>query len=158
MSGQESQSDHFVEFMGLTLQADGFSKIAGRIFGLLLISDRPLTADEICDRLQISRGSVSTNCRMLESLDVVERTSVAGDRKDYFKVPADPFSQFVRGQAHRLRKHCRRLDDFIQDPPTDDPEARERLHLMRRFWGLALQDAEDLAKELSQRKRGPRTG
>lgn len=152
MGGESTKSEAFIEFMGLTLQADGFSKIAGRIFGLLLLSDEPRTADELRERLRVSRGSISTNCRTLESLDVIERVSVPGERKDYFQVPRDPFSQFMRGQIQRLRKNCKRLDEFIEDDPSDNPRARERLRRMRRFWGLALEGAENLVDELSDQQ------
>lgn len=150
--------EEFVEFMGLTLQADGFSRIAGRIFGLLLITREPLTADDLCDRLQISRGSVSTNCRTLEGLDVIERVCIAGERKDHFQVPGDPFSQFMRGHIRRLSKNCEKLDGFIDSFPSKDDMSRDRLRRMRRFWGLALKNSEELVDELAQPEGGRRVG
>ena len=35
----DAQTEDFIENMGLSLEADGLPRIAGRIFGLLLVSE-----------------------------------------------------------------------------------------------------------------------
>ena len=55
----------FIEQMGLAAEANGFSRIGGRLIAYLLIEDRPHSLDEIVERLQVSKASVSTNARLL---------------------------------------------------------------------------------------------
>jgi DNA-binding transcriptional regulator GbsR (MarR family) len=44
MDGQTAQ---FIETMGLTLESDGLPRIAGRIFGLLLVSEEARSLDDL---------------------------------------------------------------------------------------------------------------
>ena len=68
--------------MGLALEADGLPRIAGRIFGLLLISEDALSLDKLASELRVSKASVSTNARMLEHRGVLEQVSRPADRRD----------------------------------------------------------------------------
>ena len=56
----------FIERMGLALESDGLPRIAGRIFGLLLVSEDARSLDDLAAELRVSKGSVSTNARLLE--------------------------------------------------------------------------------------------
>jgi biotin operon repressor len=76
----------FVERMGLEAERDGLPRIAGRILGFLITADAPASLDQIADALQVSRASVSTNCRLLEQIGAAERVSLPGDRKDYYEL------------------------------------------------------------------------
>jgi DNA-binding transcriptional regulator GbsR (MarR family) len=69
----EAQTAHFIERMGLALEADGLPRIAGRIFGLLLVSEDACSLDDLACDLKVSKASVSTNARMLEQRAVLER-------------------------------------------------------------------------------------
>lgn len=74
----------FVESTGLLYQRSGSTRIAGRIYAALLLAEDPLSIDEIASRLLVSRASVSTNARLLTSQGLIERTSLPGDRRDYY--------------------------------------------------------------------------
>ena len=51
--------DRFINEWGLLANAWGVSPLLGRIHGLLLLMGRPMTAEEVCERLDISRASAS---------------------------------------------------------------------------------------------------
>jgi DNA-binding transcriptional regulator GbsR (MarR family) len=70
--------EQFIERVGLIAQVDGLPRIAGRIMGLLVIYGGPFSFAEIAKRLQVSRGSISTNRRLLENLGVIERVARPG--------------------------------------------------------------------------------
>ncbi len=80
--------EQFINSMGLYYEAASSSNISGRILALLLISPDSLTAEQIAGALKISRASVSTNIRMLQTPGLVERTLVPGDRRDYYRLPS----------------------------------------------------------------------
>jgi DNA-binding transcriptional regulator GbsR (MarR family) len=74
------------------------------IHALLFIEGRPMNADEIMDRLQISRGNVSTTLRQLADWGIVTRVRQRGDRKDYFEAEQDVWnllSLIVRARKRR---------------------------------------------------------
>jgi len=110
----------FVESLGLILQAEGFPRIAGRLLGVFVLHGKPLSFQELSDTLQISRGSVSTNTRLLESLGAVERVTMAGERQDYFRLADNPYERIAAGQVERARQASERLLKGRDALPADD--------------------------------------
>lgn len=91
----------FVERLAVALEMDGFPRIAGRIFGLLIISDSEISLDDIASTLGASKGSASVNTRLLEEKGIIERVSRPGDRRDYYRIASD---LFVKTMEQRLAK------------------------------------------------------
>src|SRR5215210_7376371 len=89
----DAQTVNFVERMGLVLEADGLPRIAGRIFGLLLVSEEARSLDDLASELRVSKGSASTNARLLEQRGLLERVCRPADRRDYYAVPPELFLQ-----------------------------------------------------------------
>ena len=58
----------------------GIPRIGGRILGLLLVADEPLSADSIASVLRVSCASVSTNFKLLLTSSLAEKVTFAGDR------------------------------------------------------------------------------
>src|SRR5690606_17182847 len=85
----DERTERFIERMGQFFEAEAGPRIAGRLFGLLLLSPVSLSLDEIAERLQVSKASVSANARMLEQLNVIGRLTRPGDRRDYYAVTED---------------------------------------------------------------------
>jgi DNA-binding transcriptional regulator GbsR (MarR family) len=92
----------FIEDMGLLTEGEGLPRIAGRIIGLLMLEDDPVSFSMLSDRLKVSRASVSTNTRLLQSLGVIERTTQPGERQDYFQISRNPYLRFLQGASDRL--------------------------------------------------------
>lgn len=78
----------------------GFSKVMGQLYGVLLLSPEPLSLDEMMDRLQISKASVSMNMRTLEHMGVVRQAWMPGmsGRRKYYEAETD----FLQIMAHML--------------------------------------------------------
>lgn len=62
----------------------GVSKSVGEIYGLLFISNSPVTLDYIRSRLNLSSGSASQGLRLLRTLGAVHATYMPGDRRDHY--------------------------------------------------------------------------
>jgi DNA-binding transcriptional regulator GbsR (MarR family) len=74
-----------LERFGRYWEAQGGSRIAGKIVGWMMISDPPhQSVADIVDVLRVSHGSVSTQTRHLETVGYLERTTFPGDRTSYF--------------------------------------------------------------------------
>ena len=67
----------------------GVNRSIAQIYALLYLSDRPLAADEISERLGIARSGVSTSLRELVGWKLIWRAPVRGDRRDHFEAETD---------------------------------------------------------------------
>jgi DNA-binding transcriptional regulator GbsR (MarR family) len=72
----------------------GTNRTVAQIHALLLVSPRPLSAEQIADALSIARSNVSTSLRELMAWGVVRTVHVLGDRRDYFEALQDVWGMF----------------------------------------------------------------
>jgi DNA-binding transcriptional regulator GbsR (MarR family) len=100
----------FVDLWGQMAGHWGINRTMAQIHALLMISPKPLTAEGIMEELQISRGNVSMNLRDLTNWGIVRRTSVAGDRRDFFVTEADVWTMF---QIILRERKKRELDPLL---------------------------------------------
>lgn len=94
-------TDHFIERLGLIMETDGLPRIAGQLFGVLLLSSEPQSLDQLAARLKVSKGSVSLDARLLRQRGVIERVSRPGDRRDYYQVAPDLFRRSMEQRLGR---------------------------------------------------------
>jgi DNA-binding transcriptional regulator GbsR (MarR family) len=99
----EEIREGLMEAMGRITSFWGFSKIMGQLYGLLYLSPKPLTLDEMAESLSISKGNVSINIRALERWNMVKTVWVKGDRKDYYEAEPD-FWKIVKGVLREREK------------------------------------------------------
>jgi DNA-binding transcriptional regulator GbsR (MarR family) len=78
-----------IEALGNLCRRVGLPRSLGQIYGLLLFSERPLSLDEIAERLGVSKASASVGSRQLAGWGALRTVWVPGDRRDYFEVEAD---------------------------------------------------------------------
>lgn len=124
---EAAATEWFVEQMGFSTSAAGLPRIAGRLFGYLALAPGPRSLDEIAAALGVSKGSASTDARLLERHGWLRRAGRPGDRRDYYEFAPDSFAGIVayrlsRWEAlHALVVEARRR--FPHQPPT----VRDRL-------------------------------
>ena len=82
----------------------GVSPVLGRIHGLLILNGQPMTAEEICERLQISRASASVQLNAILDWGLARRLFVPGDRRQYYQGDQDHWSWFRRAAIVRKRR------------------------------------------------------
>ena len=85
----EDIKNALIDHIGEKSERFGFPKIAGLMEGLLLLTNGQLSLDDIAERLEVSKPSVSTNIRLLERWKVVRRVFSRGDRKNYYEIAGD---------------------------------------------------------------------
>jgi hypothetical protein len=75
----------FAEEMGQFFENGGLTRMAGRVWAMLLVTNEPyLSALDLQEALGSSAGSISGATRSLLGLDLIERVNVRGQRRDYF--------------------------------------------------------------------------
>lgn len=117
----------FVEAMGRYFESLGIPRTGGRIIGLLLIADRPLSLDEMATALNVSRAAISTNARLGLASGMVERVTFPGDRRDYYVFSDNAWQRRLEIgiEASRTLRALIENGRTVIDP--DNQAARERL-------------------------------
>ena len=142
--------EQFIEQMGLSAQLDGIPRIAGRIAGYFIIHGGPVSFGQLAEALQVSRGSISTNVRMLAGIGLIERAAVPGDRQDYYQISGSPFFRMIDAHLERLRRIWHIVDQATHAIPDTMEGAQDRLQQMNRFYREAVKSNEALLARLSQ--------
>jgi DNA-binding transcriptional regulator GbsR (MarR family) len=93
----------YVERFATVLITAGFPPMPARVFVAFLVSDSDrLTAADLAEMLQISPAAVSGAVRYLTGVGLVHKDRVPGSRRDYYRMPADVWSEVMRLQSQAL--------------------------------------------------------
>jgi DNA-binding transcriptional regulator GbsR (MarR family) len=82
----------------------GVNRSVAQIHALLYVSERPLTAEEISDRLGLARSNVSNSIKELQAWNLIRRVPIRGDRREHFEAESDPWEMFARIAAGRKER------------------------------------------------------
>ena len=144
--------DRFITFWGEMGTRWGVQRSMAEVHALLFIVGEPLAAEEIMDRLGISRGSVSTTLKQLVEWGLVQRvrSKDRGDRREFHSAEQDVWKLFYTILRARKRREFDPLVDELGgcrvaqhgSRRTDrqrqhDQRIDELLELCRFFDGLA---------------------
>lgn len=125
----------FVEEVGLFLEEGGRPRMAGRVVGWLLICDPPeQSAADLAAVLRASKGSISTATRLLVQARLIDRVALPGERRDYFRIRPDAWSERLRTAVAALtafRLLTERGLALLADAP---PARRDRLLAVHDFY------------------------
>jgi DNA-binding transcriptional regulator GbsR (MarR family) len=81
--------DIFLDRVNQICNKFGLNNIMAQLYAILYLSNKPLSLDNMVERLKISKGSVSTNIRALERYGAVKKVWVRGSRRDYYEADTD---------------------------------------------------------------------
>jgi DNA-binding transcriptional regulator GbsR (MarR family) len=103
--------------VGSLMELWGFRRQLGRIWTVLFLSERPLAAPELCERLQISTGLLSMSLAELRRWEVVRGVSIRGDRKEHYAAETNVWRMVRRVLSEReqgaLAQALRAFEDSL---------------------------------------------
>lgn len=118
----------FIQSWGTLGSSWGISRTMAQIHALLLLSSEPLSADEVMEELQISRGNANMNIRALIDWQLVYKKHKAGERREFFVAEKDMAkvvkSIVIQRKKRELEPMLRILDD-LTGVQGESPEAEE---------------------------------
>lgn len=111
----EMAQDRFMDSIGRLCGNFGLNKFVAQLYALLYLSDKPLSLDEITERLKVSKGNVSLNIRELEKWGAVRKVWVRGSRKDYYEANLDVKSVIANKVKTSVQKRISEVSSMIED-------------------------------------------
>jgi DNA-binding transcriptional regulator GbsR (MarR family) len=135
----------------------GVNRTVGQIYALLFVADKPLNADEIVEKLGVSRSNVSMGLKELQAWRLVRLSHQPGDRRDYFSAPEDVWAIFQTLAEERQRREVEPTLSLLRVALLESPDSPEERHAqarMREMYGLMERMTEWFA---DVRKLSPET-
>jgi len=110
----------------------GINRTMAQIHALLLVSADPLSAEDIMEELNISRGNANMNIRELINWGLVQRTLITGERKEFFTAEKDIWKvvrQIVKERKKRELEPMLQLLDQLSEVDGDRKDKQVRSFL-----------------------------
>jgi DNA-binding transcriptional regulator GbsR (MarR family) len=149
----ESQAA-FVESVGQLMARGGMPRMAGRMWGWLLICQPPeQTAGQLAEDLQASRGSISGTARLLETAGLIRRSTRRGDRREYYSVPSGSVGVLLKGQLPAVIASRQLMDHGLELLAERPPQERERLQEVRDLYAFFEEELPATIERFEQRNK-----
>jgi DNA-binding transcriptional regulator GbsR (MarR family) len=100
----EEAKQQFIQSWGVLGTQWGINRTMAQIHALLLVAADPMSADEVMEQLQISRGNANMNIRELIDWQLVEKVLKPGERKEFFVAEKDIWKVGMRIMAQRKKR------------------------------------------------------
>ena len=84
--------------------AIGYSPLHGKIIGVLLVKDRPVSLQELARDTGYSTSMISLSLDFLEILEVIKKVKKTGDRKLYVQLHGDLLGILKKAVLIRVKK------------------------------------------------------
>lgn len=104
----------FVETWGEMGPTWGINRTMAQIHALLMVSEQPLSTDEVMAHLRISRGNANINLRELVSWGLVRRVVRLGERREFFEGEKQTWKIFCNIARERKRRELDPLAEALQ--------------------------------------------
>jgi DNA-binding transcriptional regulator GbsR (MarR family) len=142
-------ADHMGRFFA---RRYAFPPMVGRLIGYLAVSDPPeQSIGELADALLASRSAITNAVKVLETMTLVRRTRVAGERMD--RVRLDPNSSQAMGldttEYEEMRELIREGMEVVRDGPA---ERRAALLEWAEFTEFIIEQVKRMKQEWLERR------
>ncbi len=111
----------------------GINRTVGQIYAVLYLSRDALTADDIVDRLGVSRSNVSMGLKELQSWRLVKLEHRPGDRRDFFSAPEDVWQIFKTLAEERQRREVDPTLSMLRDALLEQAGSPEDAYAQQRM-------------------------
>ncbi|MBC8868607.1 MAG: HTH domain-containing protein [Planctomycetes bacterium] len=139
----EDVQNDFIDTSGEMAERYGLTRVGGLLKGLLLLSRQPLSLDDMAERLEVSKASVSTNIRLLERWKAVRRVFNRGDRKNYYELRGDLWDIETEIVSTVLKDEIEKFGDCLSQWKSELAEAEEGDPEEREFLTKRLEEIDE---------------
>lgn len=139
------KQQQYIEDFGLFAEEIGLTRMAGRILAWLLICDPPhQTMHELVDALQASKSSISTTTRMLITFGMLEKMSLPGERRDYYRLVPDLWTTAMERSVQQFTGFLRMANRGLALLDGEPSERRRRLQEMHDLYAFIAREFPEI--------------
>jgi DNA-binding transcriptional regulator GbsR (MarR family) len=145
VEGLGAELGNFADDVGLSYEELGFPRAWGRVLGWLLVCQPDFqSAEELATALHVSKGAISMATQALVRAGMVERQTLRGDRRTYFRIRPGAWTSVIEEQmrnATKLRELAERGLELLDGEPSG---RRRRLEELQDLMALYEQETSVL--------------
>jgi len=155
MSDLDKVKERFILHWGEMGSLWGINRTMAQVHALLFISPEPLSANQIMEELQISRGNVSMALRELIAWGIASRVHMKGERREFYTTEKDVWHLFRLIARERKKREVdptievlrESVADLNQMPDSEGKYEREQLKSLLDFFETGVQIYKDLESQ-----------
>jgi DNA-binding transcriptional regulator GbsR (MarR family) len=121
----EEGKQKFIESWGKMAGDWGINRTMAQVHALLLIAPEAMTADEVMEALDISRGNANMNIRALRDWGLVEKVLKSGERKEFFVAEKDMWTVVRQIIVHRKKRELEPMLKILDEVSSVKDESAE---------------------------------
>ncbi|MGK4569353.1 GbsR/MarR family transcriptional regulator [Flavobacterium sp. 3HN19-14] len=145
----------FIQTWGALGSQWGINKTMAQIHALLMVSNIPVSMEEIMDELKISRGNASMNLRALMDWGIVYKEYKQGERREFFTAEKDLDELAVKIAKERSKREIkpalRVLKEVTSIRPNDSAEAKHFVDQTTKLYDFVLK-ADNMLEKVTEFK------
>lgn len=150
------EKQHFIEDISLYFEQMGLPRMAGRVLGVLLISDPPQQSlNDLCEVLQASKSALSTTTRLLTEMSLIERVPSSKPREVAFEFKPGGWVTFMRMRLALMASLHHIAERGLELLMDESPDLRARLQEAHDMFSLIEEQLPALLQRI-ERERGIR--
>lgn len=144
----------FIQTWGALGSQWGINKTMAQIHALLMVSDKPLSMEDIMEELQISRGNASMNIRALIDWGIVFKEFKPGERKEFFTAEKDIDELARKIAVERSKREIKPAIRVLKEVIEIDEEHEEAKNFKKQTRALYnfINRADELIDKITAQK------
>src|SRR6478672_4347902 len=113
----------FVQTWGALGSQWGINKTMAQIHALLMVSNEPVSMEDIMAELQISRGNTNMNLRALMDWGIVYKEYKTGERREFFSAEKDLDELAVKISKERSKREIKPALKVLKEVSSIETDA-----------------------------------
>lgn len=144
----------FVEESGIFFENLGMTRMAGRIIGYLMVTDKEMVSfDELTQVLKASKSSISTSVKLCVNVHFVKPVTIPGERKTYYMLePEISWVEIFQRRMEQLNAMHKLLQKGFNLRANQNDKPSEWIKEARDFYGWVLNEFPELLKKWDEHK------
>jgi DNA-binding transcriptional regulator GbsR (MarR family) len=118
--------EKFINAWGTLGTSWGINRTMAQVHALLMVSPDALSAEEIMEELNISRGNTNMNVRMLIDWGLVFKETRSGERKEFFVAEKDIWKVFKQIAKERRKRELEPVFKVLDEVKKIEGDKRDK--------------------------------
>ena len=153
MTERYYEEKHFIEDISLYFEQMGLPRMAGRVLGVLLVSNPPeQSLSDLCEVLQASKSALSTTTRLLTEMGLIERVPSSKPREVAFRFKAGGWVVFMRMRLRLMASLHQIAERGLELLKDESPALRERLQEAHDMFSLIEEELPALLRRIENER------